>query len=83
MGLFPSDRETVSVVLINSNQHKTSMDGAVVYLNVGEDLQTVLVKIKANGGKIIVPKTDIGSVISFYAMFKDTEGNKLGLHSKN
>jgi uncharacterized protein len=83
MGLFPSDGETVSVALINSAQYKTSMDGAVVYFNAGDDLQIVLDKIKANGGKIIVPKTDIGSGIGFYAMFNDTEGNKLGLHSKN
>jgi predicted enzyme related to lactoylglutathione lyase len=83
MGLFPGDGETISVALINSNQYKTSMDGAVVYFNAGDDLQIVLDKIKANGGKIIVPKTDIGSGMGFYAMFKDTEGNKLGLHSKN
>ena len=69
MGLFPSDGETVSVALINSTQYKTSMDGAVVYLNAGDDLQVVLDKIKANGGKVIVPKTDIGSGIGFYAMF--------------
>ena len=43
----------------------------------------VLDKIKANGGKEIVPKTDIGSETGFYAMFMETEGNKLGLHSKN
>ena len=83
MGLFPNDGETVSVALINSSHYKTSMDGAVVYLNAGDDLQIVLDKIKANGGKIIVPKTDIGSGIGYYAMFNDTEGNKLGLHSKN
>ena len=83
MGLFPSDGETVSVALINSSQYKTSMDGSVVYFNAGDDLQIVLDKIKANGGKIIVPKTDIGSGMGFYGMFMDTEGNKLGLHSKN
>ena len=83
MGLFPGDGETVSVALINSSQYKTSMDGAVVYLSAGDDLQIVLDKIKANGGKIIVPKTEIGSGMGFYGMFMDTEGNKLGLHSKN
>ena len=83
MGLFPSDGETVSVALINSGQYKTSTDGSLVYFNAGDDLQIVLDKIKANGGKIMVPKTDIGSGIGFYAMFNDTEGNKLGLHSKN
>ena len=83
MGLFPSDGENVSVALINSSQYKTSLDGAVVYFNAGDDLQIVLDKIKVNGGKIIVPKTDIGSGMGFYGMFMDTEGNKLGLHSKN
>jgi predicted enzyme related to lactoylglutathione lyase len=83
MGLFPSDGETVSVTLINSGQYKTSMDGPVVYFNAGNDLQIVLDKIKANGGKIVIPKTEISPEIGFYAMFMDTEGNKLGLHSKN
>ena len=83
MGLFPSDGETVNVALINSSQYKTSMDGSLVYFNAGDDLQIVLDKIKANGGKILIPKTDIGSGMGFYAMFSDTEGNKLGLHSKN
>ena len=46
MGLFPNDVETVSVALINSSHYKTSMDGAVVYLNAGDDLQIVLDKIK-------------------------------------
>jgi uncharacterized protein len=83
MGLFPNEEEAVSVALINGGQYKTSMDGAVIYFNAGDDLQIVLDKIKVNGGKIIIPKTDIGSGIGFYAMFMDTEGNKLGLHSKN
>jgi uncharacterized protein len=83
MGLFPGDGETVSVALIKGSQYKTSADGSLVYFNAGDDLQIVLNKIKANGGKILVPKTDIGSGMGFYALFIDTEGNKLGLHSKN
>ena len=51
--------ETVSVALIKSSQYKTSMDGAVVYFNAVHDLQIVLDKIKANGGKIIVPKNGL------------------------
>lgn len=83
MGLFPSDGETVSVALINGSQYKTSMDGTVVYFNAGDDLQIVLDKIKANSGKIVIPKTEISPGMGFYAMFTDTEGNKVGLHSKN
>jgi uncharacterized protein len=82
MGVFPGDEDAVSVALINGEQYKTSMDGCVVYFNAGHDLQIVLDKVKANGGKVVIPKTDIGSGMGFYAMFVDTEGNKVGLHSK-
>jgi predicted enzyme related to lactoylglutathione lyase len=81
MGLFPGDGDTVSVALVSGEQYKTSLDGCTVYLNAGKDLQIALDRITANGGKIIVPKTLIAPEIGFYAMFIDTEGNKLGLHS--
>jgi uncharacterized protein len=83
MGLFPADGQSVSVSLINGVEYKTSVNGPIVYLNAGDDLQIVANKIEANGGKIIVPKTEIGPEMGFYAMFIDTEGNKLGLHSNN
>jgi predicted enzyme related to lactoylglutathione lyase len=83
MGLFPNDGESVSVQLINGSEYKPSGDGTIVYLNGGKDLQKVADKIETNGGKIVVPKTEIGPEMGFYAMFTDTEGNKLGLHSYN
>jgi predicted enzyme related to lactoylglutathione lyase len=81
LGLFPNSGEGVSVQLISGSDYKTSADGTVVYLNGGNDLQKVADKIKANGGKIVVPKTGIGPDMGFFAMFIDTEGNKVGLHS--
>ena len=81
MGLFPNDGEGVFVQLINGSDYKTSTDGAIVYLNGGDDLQKVADKIEANGGKVIIPKTGIGPEMGFFALFTDTEGNKLGLHS--
>lgn len=81
MGLFPCDGEGVSVALIKGDEYKTTTDGTIVYLNAGDDLQIVLDKIEPNGGNVIVSKTLIGPEIGFFAMFIDTEGNKLGLHS--
>ena len=83
MGLFPNDGENVVVQLINGSEYKPSIDGTIVYLNAKDDLQTIANKIEANGGEIVVPKTEIGPEMGFYAMFRDTEGNKLGLHSGN
>jgi len=81
MGVFPGDGEVVSVALIKGDDYKTTVDGTLVYLNAGDDLQIILDRIETNGGKVVVPKTEISPEMGFFAMFIDTEGNKLGLHS--
>lgn len=81
MGLFPNDGQNVAVQLVKGSEFKPSIDGTIVYLNGGDDLLSVANKIEANGGEIVIPKTEIGPEMGFYAMFTDTEGNKLGLHS--
>lgn len=83
MGVLPSDGKTVSVVLAKGDDYKPTTDGALVYLNAGADLQTALDKVAQNGGKIVVPKTAISPEMGYFALFIDTEGNKLGLHSSN
>ena len=82
MGVFHSDSGTVNLLLVKGKDYKPTTDGALVYLNGGEDLQLILNNIESNGGKIIVPKTPINPEMGFFAMFIDTEGNKIGLHSK-
>jgi len=53
----------------------------LVYLNGGDDLSTVLSKVEQVGGKILLPKTSIGPN-GFKAHFEDSEGNKVGLHTR-
>jgi uncharacterized protein len=81
MGLFPNANEGVAVQLVHADGYKPSADGAVVYFNGNDDLQKVADKIKAHGGKIVIPRTEIAPDMGFYATFMDTEGNKLGLHA--
>jgi uncharacterized protein len=83
MGVLPGDEETVNVVLVKGPDYKPTTDGAVVYLNAGNDLQSMLDKVEQNGGQIIVPKTEISPEMGYFALFIDTEGNKLGLHANN
>jgi hypothetical protein len=54
--------------------------GALVYLDCGEDLAPVLARVGNEGGKVVMPKTDMGGY-GFYAMFQDCEGNVLALYS--
>ena len=81
IGSFPNAPDGVAVQLINGAGYKPSANGTVIYLNGGEDLQSVAGKIEANGGKLIVTKTEIAPDMGFFALFTDTEGNRLGLHS--
>ena len=83
LGLFPNEEESGSVHLIHGSDYKPSTAGTIIYLNAGDDLQIVADKIEANGGEILLPKTEIGPEMGFYALFLDTEGNKLGLYSGN
>lgn len=81
MGVLPSDVNTVNVVLVKGDDYKPTTDGALLYLNAGEDLQPMLNNIEQNGGQVIVPKTEISPEMGFFALFIDSEGNRMGLHS--
>ena len=56
-------------------------DGVLVYLAGGQDLAIVLARIEAAGGRVVQPKTEVAPDLGFYAVFADTEGNRIGLHS--
>lgn len=54
--------------------------GPFVYLYSGEDLVQPLGRVEAAGGKVVAPKTSMGSAGNF-ASIVDTEGNVVGLYS--
>lgn len=58
-----------------------AMTGSTVYLNGGDDLSLALSRVASAGGKVILPKTEIGGGMGFMALFIDSEGNKVGFHS--
>jgi predicted enzyme related to lactoylglutathione lyase len=79
MAMFPAE-DGVGGALLQGEGYAPGTEGTLVYLNGGEDLSTVLNKVEGAGGQVLMPKTDIGEN-GFVAYFKDTEGNKVGLHS--
>ena len=85
MRMFPLDdpMKGVGGALVFSNGfHKpSSADGPLLYLNGNPDVQNVLDKVEAAGGKIMMPKTEISPEYGFMALITDTEGNRIGLHS--
>ena len=82
MAFFPwtpgSGKATGS--LVQGPQHKPSMEGTIVYLNANPNMDNVLARVEAAGGKVLVPKMNIGEHGNI-AFIMDTEGNNVGIHS--
>ena len=69
--------------LVQSHMHVPSTEGVVLYLNGNPDLDLVLTKVDAAGGKIAMPKMKISDEVGYMAFFIDSEENKIGLHSNH
>jgi predicted enzyme related to lactoylglutathione lyase len=85
MRMFPIDNPETGIggaICDSGGFHKPSLtDGPLIYLNANPDVQLILNKVEAAGGKIFLPKTEISPEYGFMAVLIDTEGNRIGLHS--
>jgi predicted enzyme related to lactoylglutathione lyase len=85
MRMFPLDDMMTGVggaLVYSGGFHKPSAtDGPLIYLNGNPDVQIILDRVEAAGGKIMVPKTQISEEYGYMAVIIDTEGNRIGLHS--
>jgi len=82
MAWFPMAQNSPGAggTLIKGDGYKPSTSGTLVYFSV-DDIESTLKKITAEGGKTLEPKSSIGEH-GFIALFEDSEGNRIGLHSK-
>lgn len=83
MGILPYEGQMVTGVIVQGEGYQPSESGVTLYLNGGDNLQVILDKVEESGGKIIIPKTPHADESGFFAIFLDSEGNKMGLHSPN
>lgn len=81
MAMFPflNGSPGAAGTLMHADSYVPSHAGTVVYFSV-EDIEEILRRVSANGGRTLMPKTDIGQY-GFIAQYEDTEGNRLALHS--
>jgi len=82
--MFPADMMNGEIGggISQEDGFEPSQQGALIYLNGGEDLSVPLSKVEAAGGKVIMEKTSIGPN-GFMGRFIDTEGNRVAFHSMN
>lgn len=82
--MFPADwqKGEVGGSISSGEQAAPSTQGTTVFLNANPDLQAVLGRVEAAGGKVIMPKMAIPMGDAGYmALIIDVEGNQVGLHS--
>ena len=81
LGFFLVEQGGIGGAIAYGPGCNVSEDGTLVYLNGGENLQVVLDRVEGAGGKVLTPKTVIPNDLGYYAIFRDSEGNKVALHS--
>ncbi|MCH7887508.1 MAG: VOC family protein [Candidatus Marinimicrobia bacterium] len=82
MGLLPSDGKNVSGAIISNESYEPRDQGVLIYLNGRDDLNKMLSKVEGEGGKVIMEKRQINEEFGYMALFMDTEGNRIALHSR-
>ncbi len=85
MALFPGGQRLVGGALVwNESWYQPSnTHGPLIYLDANPDLQAVQDRIEGAGGKVTIPKREIGPDQGFMAVFEDTEGNRVALYSQS
>jgi uncharacterized protein len=81
--LFPFNQESsnISGALVEKTDMIPNENNTVVYFE-SEDCVSEEKRIETAGGKIVRPKMPIGE-FGFVSIFIDSEGNTIGLHSRN
>lgn len=82
MGFFPAENG-ITGAIVTGNGCVPSDVGPLIYLNAGDDLNNVLYKINEAGGRVVLEKTFLSESAGYFALFIDSEGNRLALHSKH
>jgi predicted enzyme related to lactoylglutathione lyase len=81
MAILPYQNGGVGGALIKGEHHVPSTQGTIVYLDAGDDLAGALNRVEAAGGKVVMGATHLSDQIGSIAMFLDSEGNRMALHS--
>jgi predicted enzyme related to lactoylglutathione lyase len=86
MAWFPWDDKAPGArgsLVSHPEYYKPSTDGILIYFSsITGDLADELARVEPAGGKVLMPKRQIAPDIGHMALFVDTEGNRVALHSR-
>lgn len=77
---FSPESQNISGALVEKKEMKPNANNTVVYFET-ENCVTEEKRIEQAGGKVVQPKMHIGE-FGYVSIFIDSEGNTVGLHSR-
>jgi hypothetical protein len=81
-GEDPEQQEwSVAFDLVVGEQARPSLDGCTIYLESSGDPEGMLRRAADAGGEILMPATFMGDMVGTIGFFRDTEGNRIGVHA--
>jgi hypothetical protein len=87
MAWFPWIEETTGSggsLVYHPDYYKPSADGVLIYFTAfSGDIDQELSRVEKAGGKVLQAKTLIAEGYGYMAVFLDSEGNRIALHSRN
>ena len=86
MAWFPYIENSIGAggsLVCHPDFYKPSADGTLVYFTTfSGDMSNELSRVDKAGGKILSPRKLIAEGYGYMALFLDTEGNRVALHSR-
>ncbi len=82
MAIFPAEPGAIGGALCKHNEfYHPGESGCLIYLNANPSIDAILDRVKEAGRPILVPKRKISPEHGSMAVFKDSEENRIALHS--
>ncbi len=82
MAFFPEAEKNVGGAVSFAPDFTPSADGALLFFDATGKLDRLLERVVELGGEVVQPACEIQAEgRGSFALFKDTEGNRLGLHA--
>jgi hypothetical protein len=80
VALLPMDPDGVGGDLVLSEESKPGAGGVAVYLNSNGDAAGMMARALDAGAEVLMPVSDMGEMVGSIGFFKDSEGNRIGVH---
>jgi uncharacterized protein len=86
MAWFPMFEDSMGAsgsLVRKEDTYRPSMDGVLIYFTAHSgDAANELSRVEAAGGQVLLSKTLISDDVGYMGIIKDTEGNRIAVHSR-